>query len=353
MRFQSFLLPVAAVSAAVLESRQLGAKLAKVETLAPEVRKDAIHQIARFGPITVKGKNGKADSGQQNYFFLFNGRSAKEGFCQGCTVLKGRVGLLNVDGSKISPENDVYIHHILTFDTSKPANNFVDGCGAGLSGIIGAKFIGSGEDNNNVDVWYTNREGETKSGFHIGANDNFGMNMDVVSYAPANKQIYLTLELEYLKGIHGLDATQTLLSVACNRQIKIASAGATNTTSGEYKFTQDGTILVAKGHLHTGGEKMVMYINGKFACESTAAYGGAKGDQAIDSMSLCTTNGIRVKKNDRMTMEARYDTSKHPIRHESHGMGAGMPDVMGMFDVTFAPDVNRQPAAPKPVKATV
>lgn len=81
---------------------------------------------------------------------------------------------------------------------------------------------------------------------------------------------------------------------------------------------------------------MVMYINGKFACESKAMYGGAKGENAIDEMSLCTTSGIKVKKGDVMTMTAEYDVSKHPVRHESHGMGAGMADIMGMFDLIFA-----------------
>lgn len=58
---------------------------------------------------------------------------------------------------------------------------------------------------------------------------------------------------------------------------------------------------------------MVMYINNKFACESKAVYGGVKGTAAIDSMSLCTTKGIPVKKGDVMTMVAMYDVSKHPV----------------------------------------
>jgi len=203
---------------------------------------------------------------------------------------------------------------------------------------MGSKFIGSGEDNNNVEVWYTNREGETKGGFHVGANDRFSMQVDLVSYAPTTKQIYLTMELEYLKGKVGQDARESLLDITgCGGQsIKVSETGPTNSTSGKFTFTETGTILGAKGHLHAGGEKMVMYINGKFACESKAVYGGAKGPNAIDSMSLCTTKGIPVKKGDTMTMVAKYDVSKHPVRHETHGMGGGMADVMGMFDIIFA-----------------
>jgi len=58
---------------------------------------------------------------------------------------------------------------------------------------------------------------------------------------------------------------------------------------------------------------MVMNINGRFACESKAVYGGVKGPNAIDSMTLCTTDGIPVKKGDTMVMIATYDVSKHPV----------------------------------------
>jgi len=58
---------------------------------------------------------------------------------------------------------------------------------------------------------------------------------------------------------------------------------------------------------------MIININGKFACESKAIYGGVKGPNAIDSMTLCTEEGIAVKKGDTMTMIATYDVSKHPV----------------------------------------
>jgi len=332
MRFETFLLPLA-VSAAVVERQLGGGKVAGIKKLTPEVNPKATRQLTRFGPLTVKGGAKGSDSGQQNWVWTI-----RDGLCKNCTVLKGKVGLQNIDGSAVQPKNDVYIHHILSFDTTKKSKSFVSGCAAGAAGAVGSKFIGSGEDNNNVPVWYTARDGSHASGFHIGSADSFMMNIDLVSYAPASKQIYLTMDLEYLPGVVGSDARETLLSVTgCGvSSIKISTTGPTNTTSSKYTFVEDGTILAAKGHLHAGGDKMVMYINGKFACESKALYGGAKGENAIDEMSLCTTKGIPVKKGDIMTMMAAYDVSKHPVRHESHGMSSGMADVMGMFDIIFA-----------------
>ena len=141
------------------------------------------------------------------------------------------------------------------------------------------------------------------------------MQIDLVSYKKETSKVYVTMEMEYLPGIIGPDTRETLLSVTgCGvPSIKISESGPTNTTSAKYTFLEDGQILGAKGHLHAGGEKMVMYINGKFACESKAMYGGEKGAAAIDNMSLCTTKPISVKKGDVLTMVASYDVSKHPV----------------------------------------
>jgi hypothetical protein len=76
-----------------------------------------------------------------------------------------------------------------------------------------------------------------------------------------------------------------LLSVTgCgNPSIKLSSTGPTSTKSGTFTFTEDGSLIGAKGHLHSGGDKMILYINGKVACESKALY-GSKGDSVRHSI---------------------------------------------------------------------
>jgi hypothetical protein len=336
MKLEYFLLPALA-SAGLINHRQVGGsgKVAGVRSLTPEVNPKAKHTITRIGPYSLKGAGSAKDSGQQNFLARIT-----DGFCRNCTVLKGHVGLESLDGKALGPKEGVYIHHILSFDTSKRQKSFLSGC-SGISGALGAlgsKFIGTGEDNNNVEVWYTTRDGAHQGGFHVGASDSFMMQIDLVSYKKEASKAYVTMEMEYLPGVIGPDTRETLLSVTgCGvGSIKISESGPTNTTSSKYTFTEDGQILGAKGHLHAGGDKMVMYINGKFACESKAQYGGEKGAAAIDNMSLCTMKPINVKKGDVLTMMAAYDLSKHPVRHESHGMGSGMPDIMGMWDLIFA-----------------
>jgi len=343
MKFSALVLLPVVAEAGLLWPRNLlwprqmgGLKVASSKKVAPEIKDNAVHIIQQLGPLTLKGRGTGQDSGQQNFMFSI----PREAFCRDCTVLRGHIGLSNLDGTKINPskEKGVYIHHILTFDTTKRSAPFLSSCvGGGALTMLGSKFVGSGEDNNNVPVWYTTKDGSHSGGFHIGSSDSFAMNADLVSLNAGSSQVYLTMDMEYLPGKVGHDTQETLLSVeTCGGQrLRTSATGPTNSTSGKYTFKQNGSIIVAKGHLHAGGDRVQVYINNKLTCESKAQYGGSKGEMAINEMSICPE--IKVKNGDVMTFSVVYDVSKHPVRHESKGMGAGMPDIMGMLDVVFSP----------------
>jgi len=264
-------------------------------------------------------------------------------FCKSCTILRGKLSLVDDSKKQIAVGNNtgVYIHHILTYDTTKKSSAFLGGCG-GLGGgkgisLGGSKFIGSGEDNNNVFVWYTNPKGEKINGFHIGPADRFLMNADLVSLNSRPTSIYIAFDIEYVQGLVGSDSRETLLDVSqCGGGRINANAGrATSTKSGRHTFKESGSIILAKGHLHAGGDRIEIYINNKLVCTSKAIYDNSKkGSTAISEMTLCP-NVINVKAGDVLSFTVKYDTTAHAVRHESHGMGAGMPDVMGMLDMVF------------------
>jgi len=330
--FAALLLP-ALVASAAIEPRQGSIKFAGSTKLEPEINKKAIRVLQKFGPLDLKGRGSGTDSGQQNWISML----PSDAFCRSCTVLKGHIGLMNLDGTVAVPKNGsgVYIHHLLTSDMSKSQKPFVSSCslgGGGLS-IGGSKFIGSGEDNNNMPVWYTNKDGGHNGGFHIGAKDAFIMNADIVSLNPGASKIYITAELEYLPEITGSDTRETLLTVeACGGgRLNVGTTGPAKTKSGKYKFTENGQMILTKGHLHAGGDNMQVFVNDKVVCETKAVYDKGKGGGAISEMTPCPI--IPVKAGDSMYFVATYDSSKHPVRHEAGGV---MPDVMGMLDVVFA-----------------
>src|ERR1700722_13913971 len=86
------------------------------------------------------------------------------------------------------------------------------------------------------------------------------------------------------------------------------------------------------GHLHNGGEQMVMYLNNKEICMSKPTYE----KETITGMNDCT-QPIKVKKGDELTMKSVYDITKHPmfvsyshISVTNFGLGEQMPTVKGL-----------------------
>jgi hypothetical protein len=63
-----------------------------------------------------------------------------------------------------------------------------------------------------------------------------------------------------------------------------------------------------EGHLHNGGERMVMYLNDKEVCTSKPVYEAER----IISMGSCDQS-IKVKKGDEIVIKSVYDITKHPM----------------------------------------
>jgi hypothetical protein len=110
---------------------------------------------------------------------------------------------------------------------------------------------------------------------------------------------------------------------------------------------------------------MDMKKNGRFLCDSEAVYGDSnepaemgsmgghshgaagvgteskeapKSSTAIKTITKMTTcmGPFDVVKGDTLTMVARYDLSKHPLRQSLSGSKAT--DVMGMWALSFVPE---------------
>jgi hypothetical protein len=71
----------------------------------------------------------------------------------------------------------------------------------------------------------------------------------------------------------------------------------------------DATIVWARGHIHAGGDKMVLMVNDKEACVSEPKYSS---DGIIVDMNVCP-KPIQVKKGDYINLLSIYDLTKHPL----------------------------------------
>lgn len=154
----------------------------------------------------------------------------------------------------------IYIHHLLTMDTSKRLPNFLSACdnpsrpGMSMSGGgIGAGFIGVGEDSGKEPISYTQRDGKSDAGYWVNSGDSFIANVVLVNYNKENKVVNVTYDMEWAPKKPSANTKGMLISVTqcpTARTIKMSTSGPTNTTSGKFTFLETGNILAARGHLH-------------------------------------------------------------------------------------------------------
>jgi len=176
-----------------------------------------------------------------------------------CTILAGRVGVVFADGKEANPSTGIYIHHILTSDSTKKQKPWLSNCGnsntpaLNIAGLLGGTaFVGTGEDSAERGTVYTSEDGTRNSGYHVGAQDTFTGWAQLVNYNKEAKKIYVFYDLEWIPGIVGDDVKTATFTATCggSPMIKLSTTGPTNTTSGKFHFLEDGNILGARGHLH-------------------------------------------------------------------------------------------------------
>jgi hypothetical protein len=143
-----------------------------------------------------------------------------KGLCSYCTVLAARWSLSYEDGKDATPANGVYIHHIISFDTSKAPSNPIGICKSDSTASAGnsplsalASFLDRGEDGGDAHTVFTTSDGLYDSGFHLGKNRTIAVNFDIVNYDNFTKKVYVNLDVEYMDGIIGRDAGHTRKSV--------------------------------------------------------------------------------------------------------------------------------------------
>jgi len=250
---------------------------------------------------------------------------------------------------KLLDRNDgLYNHHNVFMDMTSPPIPVV-GCGVGkaFSSIPANFFMGSAADA--YIHRYTTNDGTFNSGFYVGKDDAITMNLDIVNYKNETRLIYSITEIEYLPGkIPGfMQATNSAIDLGmCSG----ASGMFVHAPKGQSKFSfaskdltigRAGYLLNSRGHMHDGGVGVVVSVNGKESCTSKAIYGG-EGHEGVDpdgkpwstlrELTICD-QPIKVKKGDKLGLEAQFDMEKHPAREQPSG---SMAEAMALMSIIFA-----------------
>jgi len=317
-----------------------GLRVASIKSVKPQYRANAKRDIVRYGPLDLAGKDSSKPSMGSLMAMDPKGQAGivrvTDGICKSCSILSARFFLTNEDGTEAVPANDVYIHHFVSYDISKSVSDPIFGCDGGFP-LMGEPFIDRGQDSGDTDTYFTPLGTNSEDGYHM---DSGGLviQYDLVNYSTQSKKIYINLEYEYKDGQRGKNAGHSLKSVTCNGAIppKVSQTGVADTSSIPMFVSRDATIIWARGHLHAGGTKMVLNIDGKPACTSTPSYNE---HNVITNMTLCPVP-FDIKRGSTISLLSEYDLTKHPLRESTSGHGGaagkfGGSDVMGMFAFSY------------------
>lgn len=367
----------------------MNANPVKKENMNQLMRKDARRERIWFGPYTLPAVTAPHLSGMPLQMDPSGTQLAKRvtGFCTNCTVLYGKANLYFENGTKATAEHGVYVHHIVVVDLAKRSLPFY--LCEGQSGFLGqfpaVGFIISGNDE--APNYFTTPDAKFNSGYVITKSTLLAMQAELVNYRTESQKVYIVMEYEYVQGqpSEPADSNVSLFSVTgCRFPDYHPKERVYNMTSEKVTVPMDGYIINAKGHLHDGGDYIVLKLNDKVICNSKAIYSkdnrgpgntGMSGHghgtpnakparrsadpqappavdgnwEVITEMTQCTAP-IKVKKGDKISMTSFYDGVKHPPRPTTNNEGKLMEaDEMGVFFINYA--VSNKPIEQLQVKS--
>lgn len=336
-----------------------------------------------YGPYTIYGLNSTEKKGSMfawppNWTTLQNMKPGdalsldKDGtsytntigndFLSDATVLRVETGLLTKDFKIAGTKEGIFNHHNLWFDLTK-TSHMAFGCDFWPSAMadipMPSRNIFSNGGSDGVVNYFANPNeaaGDVKTGYYL-SKDRVIMNMvDVVNYNKEDQQIYQFIDMEYLDGKQQgrLDQIQVVFDpFMCNLGKNGRHTGllVQPDKAGQKKWTakadgivvqRNGYLVSMRGHVHDGGENIIMRVNGKEVCNSRALYGGpehtavgpdGKVWETIREMTNCHYT-TKVNRGDKISVEANYDLEKYPSRlipsnkggdssgHSGHGPSA-------------------------------
>ncbi|KAE9964922.1 hypothetical protein BLS_007981 [Venturia inaequalis] len=301
-----------------------------------------------------------------------------KGLPQDIMVLQANSTITYADGTPADVNNGFYNHHLMVMDMSKSPTGPIACPDGKVTGAPVSPFFGASEANR--DLQFVAPGIDFNGGYYVGKNDKLMLSAELVNYTNKTKDVYAQTEMEYVPGkptgaieigLQVLEVDQCSAPPQTTTQMVSSWMGKLGglvtgkapadsgmmegmimapkdkkqweMTSKEMSITQDGFILFRIGHIHDGGEAVYLNINGQPICESKATYGGesfstndngvsGKKWETISNMATCV-EPVKVMKNDKISVSAKFDTEAHPSREMSQngGMGEQMGTMTFMF----------------------
>ncbi|KAF2435989.1 hypothetical protein EJ08DRAFT_645019 [Tothia fuscella] len=314
-------------------------KAYKIEQIEPR-NADAKRVKITYGPYKLRAANstvkiGNAqsmDKGGTSYQYLVD-----DDFPRDITVLQSKSMVTDENFKREDTANGIYNHHNVFMDITKSPQPAYACEGRKAAGALPYAVFTAGATEVG-DINYSSTSKDIKTGYHLSKNRALLNSIDTINYNNFDKTVYTVTEIEYLEGTPAgyIDTFQALIDPSICGGV---NGAAIHPPKGVSKFNvnstgiiaaRDGYILNIRGHLHDGGINIQVKINDKEVCNSKAAYGGeghvtktpeGRVWETIRETSTCY-DPIKVKKGDKIYMQANYDLDLHPSREMGGGHGA-------------------------------
>jgi hypothetical protein len=198
-----------------------------------------------------------------------------------------------------------------------------------------------------------------KLGYYLNKADKFSLIVDFMNERPQDKVVYMTITYDYVDGRPpGFSNYRTIwLDVAQCGTSEVAAPKQTGkfVVKQTWKANLNGDIIGAGGHLHDGGVRLALEVDGKEVCDSRATYAkggpggmaagggmmggggmsmagkravegllekrdpqghhdGVAGGDHISAMSMCSGSTMAIKrvlKGQKWVIKGYYDYDKH------------------------------------------
>jgi hypothetical protein len=252
--------------------------------------------------------------------------------CKDCTVVEASGDLEYTNGTKANVDTGMWFHHAAWFNMAKSRKLL--GCEFPFDKKVAPDpFYATGSERTTIQY-----DGTVGSGYYIRPRDSFRILSEMMNIDNEDKEVYITMETEYIEGPPKQLEAQNLYMT-----VRPCSPSGFNPTAPTYvgkNWTApfDGYFLSMSGHLHDGGDTVRFFVNNKLVCDSNATYGGGHFEHQANGQNWSTISqtkkcdlSLPMKKGDTIYLEADYGNS-HII---DQGKDAEK-KLMGMGIVTLA-----------------
>lgn len=329
----------------------------------------------RYGPFNVPGATKKNKFGQAGMLANWPARGLEKPCTGDCTIMGMNAGLEYVDGSNANINTGLWLHHMVLFNVG--ANRTDYPCSVGRAASVPHYTIGATAQTserifasgNERTVGLLPEWGVKDAGYKLKSTDTFAALVELMNMNQADKLVFLTMTYDIVPnhpfkddikivwfdvrqcGTSEVNPPKGKSAFASPCISSIADSSPADQFVLDYTWTAayDGEVVGAIGHLHDGGDKTQLLVDGKLTCDNGASYGGkpefvnAPMDGAmagghshggatkhISDMTICHGKSVpypHMRKGQKWQLKAFYDFDKNPgMKHEN----GAWDEVMGI-----------------------